>query len=301
MKIPFFLFIAFVSFCPGQDPGNTIRKHDFNFGHQLGYMYSRMDDAYFGSRGEWSFETGFMGYYTEKMPRVANPDWQERLMLALPLYFTACASDAVTLQFDLTDLFVEFPYRDIHSTGGKSPRFRAKMKLFSEGRLLPAAAFTIGVKFSSAKPYNIWEKNHNYEESNGLSGAGTGVADYLLLFLFSKRLSPALLLHWRLGIAPLGSPVEYERGSGQADEIPYGLSAEYALPGKTTVKAEIAGMYNGLESTELAHYSVARLNLIRRFSALSLTLDLERGLTEESDDWVAGFYTKFDFNRKSRK
>jgi len=257
-----------------------------------------MDDACFGNRGEWSFETGFLGYYTEKMPLVTNPEWQERLMLAVPLYFTACASDAVTLQLDLTDLFVEFPYRDIHSMGGKSPRFRAKMRLLSEGRLAPAAAFTIGVKFSSAKPYNIWDKNHNYEESNGLAGADTGVADYLLLLLFSKRLSPAFLLHWRLGLAPLGSPVEYERGSGQADEILYGLSTEYALSAKTTARAEIAGMVNGLESTELAHYSVARLDLSRRLGKASLTLDLERGLTEESDDWVAGFYARFNFGKK---
>jgi hypothetical protein len=28
-----------------RDTANTISRNEFNFGHQLGYMYSRMDDA----------------------------------------------------------------------------------------------------------------------------------------------------------------------------------------------------------------------------------------------------------------
>lgn len=298
MARPVIFLCTLLSLAFSQEPGNTITKGDFNFGHQLGWMYSRMDHAYFGTRGQWSFETGCLGYYTETMPLVANPDWRERLMVTVPLYFEACPSDNVTLQFDLTDLFVEFPYRDIHSTGGKSPRFRAKIRLVEEGPLAPATAFTLGVKFSSAKPYTIWEKHHNYEESNGLAGADTGVADYLLLFLFSKKLAAWITLHWRLGLLPVGSPVEYKRGSGQADEIPYGVSAEYGLAPGWIAKTEIAGMYNGLESTKLAHYSVGRLDFSRRFSRTTLTLNLERGLTEESDDWVAGFYSKFDFGGK---
>ncbi|OGS36674.1 MAG: hypothetical protein A2293_13290 [Elusimicrobia bacterium RIFOXYB2_FULL_49_7] len=283
-----------------QETGNTIRKSNFNFGHQLGYLYSRMDDAYFHTRGEWSFETGALAYYTEKMPLVRNPKWQERLMVTVPLYFEFSPSDNILLQADITDLFVEFPYQDIHNMGGKSPRFRTKIKVLEESRRRPAVAFTLGIKFSSAKPFTIWDNNHNYDESNGLAGADTGVADYLLLFLFSKHLEDDWLLHGRIGLLPIGSPVEYTRGSGQADEIPYGLSLEHVLSKAWSFKTEVAGMKNGLSSTQLAHYSVARVNLIRSFTRLSLNLNLEHGLTRESDEWVAGVYTKFGFGKIAR-
>lgn len=293
-RIVFFLSLTIIStgLLFSQDSHNTIGKHDFNFGHQSGYMYSRTDSAYFREAGAWSFETGFLGYYTEKMPRVLNPKWQERLMLLIPLGFEYYPCNRIAVQFVITDLFVEFPYRNIHSMGGKSPRFATKMLLAREGKRTPATAFTVGVTFSSAKPYNIWEHHHNYEESNGLAGAGTGVTDYLLLFTFSKRLNHLLTAHGRLGLAPLGSPVEYQRGSSQADEIPYGLLICWSPLTPWTIKGEISGMYNGLSSTKLAHYSVLRFAPEYHFKKCGITLNLEKGLTQESDDWVAGIYTK---------
>ncbi|MFH0920185.1 MAG: hypothetical protein V1913_07465 [Fibrobacterota bacterium] len=278
--------------------GNTITKSDFNFGHQLGYMYSRTDDAYFHARGEGSFETGFLAYYTESMPLVQAPEWRERTLLMVPLRFDICPSDNIIIQAALTDLFVEFPYKNIHNAGGKSPRFMVKMRLCNEGSLRPATAFTCGVKFSSAKPFTIWDKTHNYLESNGLAGADTGVADYLLLFTFSKAIAARQWLHARIGLAPLGSPVEYVRGSGQADELPYGLMLESRLSDRWSLKNEISGMKNGLSSTRLAHYSVARSCATRAFGNTDLTLNLEKGLTRETDEWVVGFYLKFNFGKK---
>jgi hypothetical protein len=276
--------------------GNTITREVFNFGHQSGYMYSRMDNAYFKTRGEWSVETGFLAYYTKKMPLVTNPYWQERLMLLTPLYFELFPCNTIALQIEVTDIFIEFPYRKAYdSFGAKSPRFKTKIRLVKERRIAPAVALTVGVKFSSAKPVNIWHKRHNYEESNGLAGPGTGEADYCILVHVSKKITSRNTLHARLGLAPLGSPVEYERGSAQADEIPYGVSWELKLGEQWSIQNELCGMYNGLPHTTLAHYSVIR-SMIRYRRGKSMTvLDLERGLTEESDDWVVGIYQRFNF------
>ncbi|MFP4163875.1 MAG: hypothetical protein ACLFQB_08375 [Chitinispirillaceae bacterium] len=276
------------------DTTNTIHRDIFNFGHQLGYIYSRMDDAFFDEPGSWSFETGFLGYYTPHMPMVRNDKWKERLMLIVPLAFTYYPTDFVMLRFEVTDLFVEFPYEDLDNMGGKSPRFETKLRLLKESRFLPAIAFTTGVKFSSAKPYTIWDKDHNYDESNGLAGAGTGVADYYLIFSFSKNIDETSSLSARIGLAPLGSPVEYVRGSAQADEIPYGLSYKKEWGGWSGC-AQISGMYNGLSATELAHYSVMRAQIGRKWKTGSLILNVEHGLTRESDEWVLGIYKKFNF------
>lgn len=283
------------------DTSNTISKRDFNFGHQSGYMYSRMDDAYFKEKGAWDFQTGFMSYYTSEMPLVRNPHWKERLMLTIPIYFTYYPCNSISLQLELTDLFLEFPYESIHNTGGKTPRFKTKIRLLRERSWLPAIAFTLGIAFSSAKPFTIWENNHNYDESNGLAGAGTGVADYLLLFTLSKKIDTSLIISTRIGLAPLGSPVEYERGSGQADEIPYGLSVFKRVSPFWAFQTDLSGMYNGLSSTELAHYSVARLQIYGSIKNVDLILNLEHGLTEESDEWVTGIYTTFHFNQKNTK
>jgi hypothetical protein len=189
----FTLSVALFSLpCLGQNTSNTITRSNFNFGHQLGYMYSRMDNAYFKSGGNWSFETGFLSYYTPEMPLVRNHFWKERTILMIPLYFTFSPCGTIELQAEVTDLFIEFPYQTIDNAGGKSPRFKTKIRLLEERRSLPAVAFTVGVKFSSAKPYTIWANRHNYDESNGLAGAGTGVADYLLLFSFSKKVASSI-------------------------------------------------------------------------------------------------------------
>jgi hypothetical protein len=283
--------------CPAQDTSNTITRDNFNFGHQLGYMYSRMDNAYFKETGNWSFETGLLAYYTPDMPLVRNSAWKERTIVMAPLYFTWSPCRTIELQAELTDLFIEFPYKDLNNMGGKSPRFRTKIRLLEEKNSLPAIAFTVGVKFSSAKPYTIWANRHNYDESNGLAGAGTGVADYLLLFTFSKRFAASMNFSARIGLAPIGSPVEYQRGSAQADEIPYGCQLKKELDRNWATSLEVSGMYNGLPSTRLAHYSVARAQIIRNSGRNQFTLDLEHGLTRETDTWVAGFYEKWDFKK----
>lgn len=281
-----------------QVTSNTITRNQFNFGHQLGYIYSRIDDAWFDEEAAWQFETGFMALYTSDMPRVRTPKWKERTILYIPLYFEFYMGKRITAQVELTDLFIEFPYESIRNTGGKSPRFRTKIGLLNEGRIHPAIAFTAGVKFSSAKPYVIWAGNHNYDESNGLAGAGTGVADYLLLVTFSKRFSRNISLHGHLGLAPLGSPVEYTRGSAQADEIPYGMSLRYGIDGPWSGRFEICGMYNGLPATKLAHYSVARGKLLWKPYRHTFLLTVEHGLTEESDEWGAGISCQFAFGRR---
>jgi hypothetical protein len=279
------------------DVGNTITRDSFNFGHQSGYMYSRMDDAYFKEAGSWSFETGYLSYYTPDMPLVKNPVWKERLIMMIPLYFEFHPCQSIELEAELTDLFIEFPYKNINNMGGKSPRFKTKMRLLKERDYLPAIAFTVGVTFSSAKPYTIWDNRHNYDSSNGLAGAGTGVADYLLLFTFSKKIGLATTVDARIGLAPLGSPVEYKRGSAQADEIPYGIAVRHDFD-RTAAQFEICGMYNGLPNTILAHYSVARLQLFRDIGSTTVTLDMERGLTRETDTWAGGLYAKFNFRKR---
>ena len=285
----------------GRDSTNTITRNEFNFGHQLGYMYSRMGDAWFGNRGSWRFETGFQALYTSDMPQVRNSYWKERLMLYIPLYFEFFPGENVSLQVELTDLFVEFPYVDNKSMGGKSPRFKTKIRLLRERTCLPAVALTVGVKFSSAKPWVIWRGDHNYDESNGLAGAGTGVADYLLLFTFSKSLTAATSVHAQMGLAPLGSPVEeYGYWSRQADEIPYGVSVRQTFSPHWAGRLEVCGMYNGLRATQFAHYSVARLQLSWKPVENALTFNLEHGLTEASDEWIAGVFGMFEWRPKER-
>jgi hypothetical protein len=291
----FFVIIG-LSVLYSQETTNKISKRDFNFGHQSGYMYSRMGDAYFKERGAWDFQTGFIGFYTSDMPEVRNPYWKERLMLTIPLTFFIYPCNSIELELNLTDLFIDYPYVNRHNTGGKTPRFKTKMRLLKERTFLPAISLTMGVAFSSAKPYTIWDDNHNYDESNGLAGAGTGVADYLILFTFSKKLDSTFIISSRIGLAPLGSPVEYTRGSSQADEIPYGISIYKKFTPHFACQGEISGMYNGLRGTELAHYSVARLQLFSMTKRATLSLNLEHGLTKESDEWVAGVYSTFHFN-----
>jgi hypothetical protein len=294
-------FAGTLSFAEAADTSNTIGRDDFNFGHQLGYMYSRMDNAYFKDNGTCTFTTGFLAFYTPRMPMVRNHYWKERTILMVPLYFEYFPCSRISLQIEVTDLFIEFPFESIENMGGKSPRFKTKIKLLGERSFLPALALTVGVKFSSAKPYTIWDNNHNYDESNGLAGAGTGVADYLLLFTASRHVRPDVTVHARIGLAPLGSPVEYTRGSAQADEIPYGLAVKKEWSDRWALQTEVSGMYNGLKSTRLAHYSVARLSGTYRAGSLSVNVDAERGLTRESDTWVAGFYVKTNVFGKSRR
>jgi hypothetical protein len=275
--------------------GNTIRKYDFNFAHQLGYLYARMDDAYFGARGDWSFETGALGYYTHRMPLVQNPDWQRRLFLQVPGGLRVSPSNNIELIVN-SDLVAEFPYRDRHSVGGNSPRFQTKMRLLEETEARPAVAFTVGVKFSSAKPYNIWDNNHNYWDSNGMAGTGTGVADYWLLFHSSKRMGSNVVTG-RLGLAPVGDPTAYTRGSSQADQILYGVSWRRIFNEQWSGVLEVAGMWGAISTTRLDHYSVLRSQLARRFGSRTVVLNLERGLTWTSNDWVAGVYTVFEFGK----
>jgi hypothetical protein len=293
--------MIFFSIPFASDTSNTINKGTFNFGHQSGFMYSQMGDAYFKERGNWDFRTGFMAFYTSEMPMVRNPYWKERLMLTVPLYFTIYPCSFIALEVELTDVFVEFPYENIHNAGGKTPRFKTKIGLLKEGQYMPAVSFTVGVAFSSAKPFTIWDNDHNYDESNGLAGAGTGVADYLLLFNVSKKIGSSLVINTRIGLAPLGSPVEYTRGSGQADEIPYGLSVYKKFSSYWSAQVEISGMYNGLSSTQLAHYSVARVQVHREMKRNTFSLNVEKGLTEESDEWVGGFYSTFHFKVNRNK
>jgi hypothetical protein len=293
-----FIICLGIMFAVGADTTNTIDKSNFNFGHQSGYMYSVMDSAYFDTINKLTFRTGFLSYYTSDMPMVRNPEFKKRLMLLIPLHLQLHVNSIMSLEMVLTDLFIEFPYKNIHNTGGKSPRFSTKLRLLKESRYLPAIAFTMGCTFSSAKPYTIWDNNHNYDESNGLAGAGTGVADYFLIFTLSKRIDSTFSATCRIGLAPIGSPVEYVRGSGQADEIPYGLSIQKRFLSMYSVQAEIAGMYNGLRGTLLAHYSVARIMATIHKNNNRFCLNIERGLTPESDDWVLGVYTSFSIKKR---
>ena len=291
---------------PAQGSGNTISKNNFDFALQSGYLYSRMDNGYFHQAGEWSFETGFFSYYTADIPLVQNSHWKERNLLQLPLGFRISPSNNIELQIN-SDLIAELPYKSgrsvDNSMGGNSPRFDTKVKLADESEWVPATALTVGVTFSSAKPFNIWYKYNNYQESNGLAGPGTGVADYIILFTLSKKVSRNSFLTGRLGLLPMGDPTVGDTslnymGSSQSDEIPYGLSWECDSLLGFTVKNEISGMYGVLKSTPLSHYSVFRTAWTKDFGHRHVTLDLEKGLTQYSDGWVAGFYLNFDFGRK---
>jgi hypothetical protein len=256
-------------------------------------MYARFDSAYFNPEGSISFQTGFCVYFTPEMPHVMNPEWKKRTVLMIPLSLEYTPCKVMSLQVDITDLFLEFPCVNYENMGGKSPRVRTKILLFKERNIIPAITLTLGVKWSSAKPYTIWHDNHNYYESNGLAGAGTGVADYLILFTFSKKMYPGLIVHARIGLIPVGSPVEAGGLNGfgrQADEIPYGLSVDLKKNRWFSVKTEIAGMYNGLSSTHLAHYSVLRLLLSINRPSHTWSLNCEKGLTSCSDQWNAGVF-----------
>ncbi|MBD3243957.1 MAG: hypothetical protein GF331_25415 [Chitinivibrionales bacterium] len=278
--------------------GNTIRKNTFNFGHQLGYMYARSETARFRTAGTWRLVTGAFAYYTREMPLVRNPAYEERLMVLIPLHFEYSPCDNVLLDFDLTDLFVEvMDYRrtgSVHYLGGKSPRFRTKVRLLPEGRFLPCLALTVGVKWSSAKPFTIWDHRHNYDQSNGLAGAGTGEADYVILLAASKAFR-LLDTHCHIGLLPLGSPVEYSRGSGQMDEMLYGLTVDILPDTKAVLRLSFSGMYNFLDQGALGDYAVIRANLGRRFRRVDLIANIEAGLTNASDDLVVGLMTAFEF------
>ncbi len=267
---------------------NTIRKDTFNFGHQFGYLYSRIEDAELLAAGEWRFETGFVAYHTRRMPLVRNPDWQRRTLLTVPGRLEVGLAPIVTLQLD-SDLVAELPYRDIHQIGGNSPRVRTRIRLLTDTGRRPALALTLGVKFSSAKPYTLWDERMNYDDSNGLAGIGTGVADYFIIVSASKRVGPRHRFLARAGLAPVGDPSQaLERGGSQADQIPYGLSWIYSPVPAWQTRVEWVGFWGALKTTRLDHYSVARAVVERRWSRVWLALRGERGLTRESDDWVGG-------------
>jgi hypothetical protein len=267
---------------------NTIRKDSFNFGHQLGYLYSRIEDAELLAAGEWRFETGFVAYHTDTMPLVRNPDWQRRSLLTVPGRLEVGLAPIVTLQLD-SDVVAELPYRDVHQIGGNSPRVRTRIRLLADSARRPALALTLGVKFSSAKPYTLWDDRLNYDDSNGLAGIGTGVADYFIIVSASKRIGDRHRLLTRVGLAPVGDPSQaLERGGSQADQIPYGLSWIFSPSPAWQTRAELAGFWGALTTTRLDHYSVARAVVERRWPRVWVALRGERGLTRESDDWVGG-------------
>ncbi|RMF15451.1 MAG: hypothetical protein D6761_07785 [Candidatus Dadabacteria bacterium] len=283
------------------DAQNEIRKDTFNFAQQLGYLYSHQDDAYTHPRGWWSLRTGALVYYTRKMARVENPDWQRRTFVQLPGQLRVAPGDRIVLQVD-SDLVAEWPRQDKHSWGGNSPRFRTKIGLLQEHDARPALAMTVGVKFSSAKPTNIFEDRHNYRDSNGLAGLGTGVADYFIVFHVGKRPASDVTLNAHVGLAPLGDPTAYDRGSSQADEILWGGTVDWT-PGAWRVQVGAAGMSGVLTTTHLHHYAVARLQLGRRWQRrgrIELAINAERGLTWTSDDWVGGLLVTTEFRRERK-
>lgn len=276
---------------------NTIRKDTFNFGHQLGYLYSRIEDAELLAAGEWRFETGFVAYHTDPMPLVRNPDWRRRTLLTVPGRLEVGLAPIVTLQLD-SDLVIELPYRDVHQMGGNSPRIRTRIRLLEDSGRRPALALTLGVKFSSAKPYTLWDDRLNYDDSNGLAGIGTGVADYFIIVSASKRFGDHHRLLARAGLAPVGDPSQaLERGGSQADQIPYGLAWIMTPDPRWHARLEWAGFWGALKTTRLDHYSVARLGLERRWEKVWLGGRVERGLTRESDDWVAGAHVTLVWKR----
>lgn len=62
-------------------------------------------------------------------------------------------------------------------------------------------------------------------------------------------------------------------------------------------RLEWAGFWGALKTTRLDHYSVARLGLERRWEKVWLGGRVERGLTRESDDWVAGAHVTLVWKR----
>lgn len=289
--------LAAICFCGGSATAqNDIRKDNFNFGHQSGYLYSRLDDGYFHERGWWSFETGIQHYYTRQMPHVTNPAWQERWFLQVPGQLEFAPSDNIVLRLN-SDVVAEFPRQDKHSWGGNSPRFRTKIRLLNETQRRPALALTVGVTFSSAKPTNIEAGRHNYNDSNGLAGLGTGVADYHLVFNASKHVAKRTWLHAQLGLIPMGVPVDFRSGPSQADQLPYGFGIENRFEA-WRLGNQVAGMAGVLKTTTLDHYAVYRLQVGRQFERVLVTANGERGLKQESDDWVAGLWLKFAFQRQ---
>ena len=289
---------------PRIDPGrNTIRKADFNFGHQLGYIYARPDTAYIDSQFSFELETGFQAYHTPQMPRVVNPDWQRYTLYTLPLGLKYSVAGRVSLHVN-TDGVLQWPMLNAHSLGGNSPRVRAKVLLLRENRWWPAIALTVGVKFSSAKPWTIWYSRHNYNQSNGLAGPDTGVADYLLQLHTSKALPGTPIyrhwLHLNAGLAPLGDPTAYEHASSQADEIPFRLGYQMQAHGRWELVTEVAGMFGILSTTTMDDYAVLRLAPGYLWGAQSLHLNLERGLTNTSDTWVGGLWYRLRFGHHNR-
>ena len=159
-----------------------------------------MEDAYFEEAGTWNFQTGFLTYYTSDMPLVRNEKWKKRTMLIIPLYFKYYPTDFLKLEFDITDLFIEFPYIDHRNMGGKSPRFLAKMRILEERNYLPAIAFTIESNFQAPNLHNMGN-DHNYDESNGLQ-ARPGSRIIFVVYSF-QNLGKFGFLTTRLGLAPL--------------------------------------------------------------------------------------------------
>ncbi len=269
---------------------NTIRKDNFNFGHQHGYLYSSFEPAYIPDGKHFRFQTGAMSYHTSAMPRVLHPKWRSFTRVIVPVILDFSLAGIVQLKLQ-SDAIAHFPVQDQHSIGGNSPRFSARIKLVGEKKYSPALAFTIGVKFSSAKPWNIWNKIHNYNDSNGLAGVGTGVADYLLLLHASKEFGLQQFVHFNAGLAPLGDPTAYERGSSQADQIPLRLGYEIVRQ-RWRLQIETAGMLGALQTTNLDSYLVARLQPAMRWHKKShsqeLAINLEKGLTWTTDSYVAG-------------
>ena len=286
---------------PRLDPSrNTIRKADFNFGHQLGYLYARPDTAYIDSQYGFEFETGLQLYHTPHMPRVTNPAWQRYSLWTLPLGLKYSVAGRISLQVN-SDAILQWPMLNAHSLGGNSPRVRAKVLLLDDRRWWPALALTVGVKFSSAKPWTIWYSRHNYRDSNGLAGPDTGVADYLLLLHVSKAMARSSAwqhwLHLNVGLAPLGDPTAYEHASSQADEIPFRLGYQALLRRRWDMALETAGMLGILSTTSLDKYAVARIAAGYRWGPHGLYINAERGLTATSDTWVGGLWYRVRFGR----
>jgi len=275
----FLLLAIFAGVICGQ---NEIDRNHFNFGHQSGYIYARFDSAAIGEGGRVSVATSLL--HTPTMPGVSNPDYQTRTILLVPLEISYSVARRVRLYGKITDLFIEWPYESIDNTGGKSPFFKASFALRKpkENQQLFLSA-SVGVKFSSAKPYTIWKKKHSYATSNGLAGAGTGVADYLLEILAHYRLSRSIELHTRIGLAPLGSPVEYTRGSAQADQILYTVAVQQALRPDVFWRIESIGMLGALRYLKYTDYHVLRFVAGLSQRHYSLQSELQYGLSSETD------------------
>jgi hypothetical protein len=110
-----------ISAAEGFDSGNTIRRQNFNFGHQLGYMYSKFDSAYFNPPGSLSFLTGVIAYHTPEMPLVKNPEWKKRTILMIPLGIEYTPCKVLSVQFVITDFLSRFLIKTMKTWAVKSP------------------------------------------------------------------------------------------------------------------------------------------------------------------------------------